>query len=319
MENGIVRVEQSEEATKRKKKRNMELNSVIEPIIEDPRGYSVKKVSGLSILLQEFLIQAKKKNTIWTFAEADITDALDKLKKHKEKTGESISFTAFLITVFARVVALHKEPMNSMLKKGRELYTFQDVDVSTNIERSFPDGTKKPISYTIRKANEKTLREISDELRDAMVAKAKTATNAGKKKGWIKWVIKRMDKLPGWIRRALLNKMFNDPILKKNAMGTVNVTAVGMAGTGMGKMIHLTPHCLSMGVGGIEELPFCIDGKVLPRKLVGITFAMDHDVIDGAPAARFFHDIRQWLMYFCHNPEFDWCFKSLENPPPKTE
>ncbi|MBN2157031.1 MAG: 2-oxo acid dehydrogenase subunit E2 [Candidatus Lokiarchaeota archaeon] len=317
MQTEVQHVKQSEDANLRIKKRYRELNSTKELIIDDPRGYSVQKVSSLARLLHEFTRFSKKKNTIWAIAEADITDVLDRLQEHKKKTGESISFTAFLITVFARVVALHKYPMNSIIKKGKEIYTFNDVDFSTNIERTFPDGTKRPISYTIRKANEKTLRQINDELSDAKIAKLKTATSTKGKKGWIKWVIKRLPNFPRWIRYLLLRKMFNDPILKKNSMGTVNLTAVGMFGTGMGKMIHITPHTLSIGIGGIDDLPFVIDGKVVPRKKIGITLAMDHDVIDGGPATRFFHDVRQWLMFFCH--EADWCFKSLENPPIKTE
>jgi len=318
MEKTIVHVEQSGETRKRGKKKNKELNSGIEPIIDDPRGYSVKKVSDLGVFIHEFTSLSREKNTIWTFAEADVTEALKKLKEHKHKTGESISFTAFLITVFARVIACHKYPMNSCKKGKREIYTFNDVDFSTNIERTFPDGIKRPVSYTIRKANEKTLREISDELNEAKIAKQKTATNTKGKKGIIRWLIKRIHKMPGWFRRVMIRRMlFKDPILKKKSMGTVNLTAVGMNGTGMGKMVQITPHTLSIGIGGMEELPFTIDGKVFSRQLLGITLAMDHDVIDGAPAARFFHDVRQWLMHFCHDQ--DWCFKSLENPPVKTE
>lgn len=325
MDKQIVHVDQSEETIKRGKKRNKELNSGIEPIINDPRGYSVEKISDMSIFLHEFTALSREKNTIWTFAEADLTEALKKIKEHKTKTGDSISLTAFLITVFARVIACHKYPMNSCKKGKHEIYTFNDVDFSTNIERTFPDGSKRPVSHTIRKANEKTLREISDELNSAKISRQSTASNTKGKKGFVKWAIKRIHKMPGWIRRALIRRMaFKDPVLKKKSMGTVNLTAVGMNGTGMGKMVHITPHALSIGIGGIEELPFTIDGAVYSRQLVGITLAMDHDVIDGAPAARFFHDVRQWLMYFCHDQ--DWCFKSLEQPStfkreesPKTE
>ena len=184
MEKQIVHIEQAEEVRKRQKKKNKELNSGIEPIIDDPRGFTVKKISDLSVFLHEFTSLSREKNTIWTFAEADVTEALNKLKEHKKKTGESISFTAFLIAVFARVIACHKYPMNSCKKKRtKEIYTFNDVDFSTNIERTFPDGSKRPISYTIRKANEKTLREISDELNSAKIAKQTTATNTKGKKG----------------------------------------------------------------------------------------------------------------------------------------
>ncbi|MHA1454302.1 MAG: 2-oxo acid dehydrogenase subunit E2 [Promethearchaeota archaeon] len=313
-------IDQSEEANKRVKKRHLELNSTTELIIDDPRGYKIEKVSNLARLLHEFTTFGKEKNTIWAFCSTDVTDALRMLKEHKKQTGESISFTAFLITVFARVVAYHKNPMNALMRKKKELYIFNDVDVMTNIERTLADGSKKPISYTIRKANEKTLRQISDELREAQKEKKITATSTGKKSGkkrWIKWVVKRMPDLPRWIRHALLKWMFSKPQLKKNAMGTANVTAVGMFGSGLGYMIHLTPHALSLGVGGMDNVPFTVDGVVMSRKMLGLTLAMDHDIIDGGPAARFFHDLRQWLMFFCHDA--DWCFKSLENADKKSE
>ena len=106
VETEIVHVEQSEEANNRTKKRYLELNSNKEIIIDDPRGYSVEKVSDLSRLLHEFTHFSKDKNTIWAFCEADITDALKKLKQHKKETGESISFTAFLISVIVTLIIL---------------------------------------------------------------------------------------------------------------------------------------------------------------------------------------------------------------------
>ena len=107
----------------------------------------------------------------------------------------------------------------------------------------------------------------------------------------------------------MLNWMFNSPEMKKKSMGTVNVTAVGMFGSGLGHMIHLTPHTASLGVGGMDSLPFNYKGEIVNRDILGLTLALDHSVIDGAPAARFFHDLRQWFMHFCF--EADWCFKSL--------
>ena len=292
------------------KKRNKELHQTSEMIIEDKRGYEIRKVSPLERLLHEFTSFSREKNMIWAQAEADVTEALQKLREYKEKTGESISFTAFIITVFAHVVAMHKYPMNSLIRKNKEIYTFDDVDVMTNIERTMEDGSKRPVSYTFRKAHKKTLKQISNELREAQKVKQVTATSTEGKKRWIQRVVKRLPYYPKFIRYFLLRLMFNNPMLKKQAMGTVNVTAIGMFGTGMGKMIHVTPHALSLGIGGMEKLPFNVDGKVMNRDLVGMTLAMDHSVIDGAPATRFFHDFREHLMYFCHDA--DWCFKSLE-------
>lgn len=295
--------------TEKTKKYHKELNRTTEIKIDDPRGYKVQKISRMARLIDEYTSLSKRKNLIWSFTECDITEAKRKIKAHYEKTGEKISFTAFLITVFARVVANHKNPMNALRKGTKELYIFEDVDIMTNIERKLPDGTKKPVNYTIRKANAKTLREISHELREAQKTKNLQVTS-GMKKGILYKISKNVHKFPKFIRKIILNKLFSDPLFKKKAMGTVGVTAVGMFGSGMGHMIHITPHTLSLGVGGIDTLPYNFRGEVVNRQLIGLTIAMDHAIIDGAPAARFFHDLRQMIMHFCH--EADWCFKSLD-------
>lgn len=286
-----------------------DLNEQEETIIDDPKGYTIRKISPVARLIEEFTSQAKKKNVIWSTTIVDVTDAVNKIKAFKERTGESVSFTAYIITVFAHVVARHKYPFNSMLKKKKEVYTFDDVDVSTNIERTLPDGMKKPVSYTIRQAHKKNLLEISRELREAQKAKEVSASTA-KRKGIAKFIGANIHRFPKPLRTFFLNKLINDPMFKKNSMGTVNVTAVGMFGSGTGHMIHITSHTVSLGVGGMQSLPYNNNGKVENREVLALTLAMDHSVIDGGPAARFYHDLRQWIEHFSH--EADWCFKSLD-------
>jgi pyruvate/2-oxoglutarate dehydrogenase complex dihydrolipoamide acyltransferase (E2) component len=40
-------------------------------------------------------------------------------------------------------------------------------------------------------------------------------------------------------------------------------------------------------VGGIARKPAVIEERVEPRDILDLTVAFDHDVVDGAPAARF--------------------------------
>ena len=60
--------------------------------------YEVRDIPRAAQFIDDFTTVAKGKNLIWTFSEFDITDVRKILKEHKEKTGEGISFTAFLIT-----------------------------------------------------------------------------------------------------------------------------------------------------------------------------------------------------------------------------
>jgi pyruvate/2-oxoglutarate dehydrogenase complex dihydrolipoamide acyltransferase (E2) component len=40
-------------------------------------------------------------------------------------------------------------------------------------------------------------------------------------------------------------------------------------------------------VGGIVTKPRYVDGELRPRELFDLTISVDHEVVDGAPAARF--------------------------------
>ena len=40
-------------------------------------------------------------------------------------------------------------------------------------------------------------------------------------------------------------------------------------------------------VGGIGEKPGVLDGQIAIREYLSLTLSFDHDLIDGAPAARF--------------------------------
>src|SRR5207244_13142250 len=106
--------------------------------------------------------------------EVDVTRARAFLREHKAITGESLSFTAFLIACLAKAVDEHKA-VQAYRKGRKQLVLFDDVDVETQIERETADQ-KQNITYIFRAANRKTFREIHQEIRAAQaeeVAKAR--------------------------------------------------------------------------------------------------------------------------------------------------
>jgi pyruvate/2-oxoglutarate dehydrogenase complex dihydrolipoamide acyltransferase (E2) component len=60
-----------------------------------------------------------------------------------------------------------------------------------------------------------------------------------------------------------------------------------MFGEGGGWGIPLVPATLMLTLGGIAEKPGIVDGRIEPREYLSLTISLDHDIIDGAPAARF--------------------------------
>jgi hypothetical protein len=78
-----------------------------------------------------------------------------------------------------------------------------------------------------------------------------------------------------------------DPTRLVTAAGTVGVTALGMAGRGGGWGLAPAGQSVLLIVGGIARKPAVIEQRVEPRYLLNLTVAFDHDVVDGAPTARF--------------------------------
>jgi pyruvate/2-oxoglutarate dehydrogenase complex dihydrolipoamide acyltransferase (E2) component len=207
--------------------------------------------------------------------EVDVSRARAFLRDHKAKTGEALSFTAFLIACLAQAVEEHKAVQAIRLGRKR-LILFEDVDVLTYVERGAA-GHSLPMPYIIRAANSKTVREIHHEIRAAQVQDvAKAAVG-----------YKLVQSLPTSLFSSFLRIVGKDPRQMKKYVGTVALTSVGMFGHGAGWGIPpASPPSLWVTVGGIGEKPGVVDGQIAIREYLSLTISFDHDIIDGAPADR---------------------------------
>jgi pyruvate/2-oxoglutarate dehydrogenase complex dihydrolipoamide acyltransferase (E2) component len=218
--------------------------------------------------------------------EVDVTRARAHLSEHKAKTGEALSFTAFLIACLAQAVSEHKAVQAYRLGRKR-LLLFEEVDVYTPIEREVA-GQKEVMPCIIRAANRKTFREIHQEIRAAQVQDVAHAWADLKVPHW-PWLLLR----PAFGVMAWMTA--RSPWVWKKYRGTVGLTAVGMFGNGAGWGIPLPSHALWITVGGIGEKPVLVDGQIALRDYLSLTISFDHDVIDGAPAARFTQRLKELI------------------------
>jgi hypothetical protein len=93
--------------------------------------------------------------------------------------------------------------------------------------------------------------------------------------------------LPGVVRHVLYRVALRSPSLWKQTAGTVGFTSVGMFGSGGGWGVGMPNHPLAVTLGGIARKPAVVDGQIAIREFLSVTLSFDHDVVDGAPAARF--------------------------------
>lgn len=208
--------------------------------------------------------------------EIDVTKPRQYIRDHKAMTGETLSFTAFIALCLGRAVDENKL-MHAYRDWRNRLILFDDVDVNTMIERDV-DGQKIGTPHIIRAANKKTFQEIHQEIRLAQTRPVVENEFKG-----IEWYLA----LPGWVRTFLWWMLGKSPRLWKKFGGTVGITAVGMFGNGIGWGIPLSCNTLTLTLGGIAEKPASVDGRIAVREYLCVTLSLDHDIIDGAPAARF--------------------------------
>lgn len=231
---------------------------------------------------------ARQKHLIHGLVEMDVTEARRLIHAHKAQTGESLSFTAFIMTCLGRAVDMNKH-MQAFRTWGEKLVLFEEVDINTMFEVEL-DGRKIIRPHIIRAVNRKTLREIHEEIRAFQNQHA-----SGREAGFIDGFVL----LPTFIRRLFLRVLFKSPRRLKEMNGTVSLTAVGMFGNGGGWGIPVSNHTLQITLGGIAERPALINGQLETREYLCVTISIDHDIVDGAPAARFIQRLKE-LVESCY-------------------
>lgn len=215
--------------------------------------------------------------------EVDVTAVRQFIAAHRDRTGETLSFTGFLVSCLARAVG-EDTAVQAYRKGRRRLVLFDDVDVGLMVEHKTGEN-RALMGHVIRAANRKSYREIHDEIRAVQSTPAPADRGMP---GWFRSVMLLPWPLPRLFVALLALARRRDPTLTVAMNGTVGLTAVGMFGKGhSGWGLYSMIHSLDLVVGSMAWKPAVVNGRVEPREILNLTLGFDHDVIDGAPAARF--------------------------------
>jgi pyruvate/2-oxoglutarate dehydrogenase complex dihydrolipoamide acyltransferase (E2) component len=243
------------------------------------------------------LMWGSQRHHIPLLLEADVTAAREAIH-HQKQQGQHLSFTGWLVKCIAQSVSEHRS-IHALRRGKRRLVIFDDVDVTVIVERAVGQSGNHeslPMPYIIRKANEKSVADISSEIRAAQqhpVASGEVQINSTR----AVWMTTLSTLLPKFLRDWFFwQPLFRNPLMFKRFMGTVSVTALGIVGQrGMSWGIPIGIHPLIVAVGAIAKRPGVVHDQILIREYVGLTILFDHDVTDGAPVARFIKRLEQLI------------------------
>jgi pyruvate/2-oxoglutarate dehydrogenase complex dihydrolipoamide acyltransferase (E2) component len=253
-------------------------------MIDNSPGYTSVPFPRMRQLVLDNGWMSRRRHIMSGLVEFDVTDARQVIRDHEIRSGERLSFTAFLVTCIGRAVAADRH-VQAMRDWRNRLIIFDDVDVMVAFEIQVGDRTF-PLVQPLRRANERSVYQIHREIRAIQADPESSENTQGTLLRWF-YV------LPTFVRRIIYRFVLKNPHWFRKFAGTVAVSSVGMFGDGGGWGIGSPNHTLSVLVGGIGQKPAVVDGNIAIREFLSLTIAFDHDVIDGAPAARFSQRLKE--------------------------
>ena len=222
---------------------------------------SVEKIPlrGIRRTVAKRMAEASKRVaevTIWE--DADITE-LERVRARERRVAEEkgVRLTYLPFIMKAVIPALNAHPyFNASLDEGAEAIVLKKY-FNIGIAVDTTDGL---IVFVIKDADKKNILDLAKE----------TATLADKAR----------------LRKIDLHELKGS---------TFTITNYGVVGASYGTPIINYPEVAILGLGKIEDRPVVRKGEIAIRKIMPLSLAFDHRVIDGVEAGRFLGVVIQHL------------------------
>lgn len=241
--------------------------------------YFKKRISFLRKAVIASASVTKQKNTIHCLSEVDITIPRELIKEYETKYGYRISFTGYITACFIKIISAYPE-MNSFIS-GNNIVYLSNITVSILVERLI-NGESVPEPMTIDNSKELTCLDITKRIR---LAQANTESRLGSLSGftWFTYI-------PSFLLKTFV-KIAEKNIKMGVKFGKMAVTATGMFSK---EPVWFIPHgsaTILLTIGSIINRVVKNNIDYEMHEHLCLTASFDHDIIDGAPAARFMNEL----------------------------
>lgn len=266
--------------------------SAAAPAVSLPGRYSVVRPAlGRQVAMDAFAALPSGHPMV-ALLEFDVTNAIDAVDRLKQQ-GTRVSLFAFVVGQIAAAIAEH--PDLNLVRHGRRFVRFDDVDVCIPVEVATPEGPF-PQNIVVRRAQDRSASEIYAEIEKARDRYGR-AGDLGEEDRWVHRVQRVFRWVPRLVRIPLLRLIIRSAFRVKAHAGTTIVSSVARFSEVPGAAFTFTtgPRAAAFVVGGVAERPWVRDHAVLPRKILALSIVTDHDLVDGAPVARFVTRLRQGI------------------------
>jgi hypothetical protein len=217
--------------------------------------------------------------------EFDVTRAIQVVEQLRVQ-GDHVSLFAFILRCIAVAISEHPD-MNLVRHGGRKLVRFEDVDIAVPVEVVTAEG-RFPRERVVRGAQRLSAQEIYADL-EAAKALHRRMGDVGEEDRRLRGMMRALHFVPRFIRLAAMRWFMRSAFSIKEMAGTTLVTSVGKFASipGFGFSFTTGPRAAAFAVGGVVKKPWVYQDRLELRSVLSLSMMLNHDLVDGAPAARF--------------------------------
>ena len=225
--------------------------------------------------------------------EVDVTD-LEKYITEKRKQGLKITPTHIFTLIFARGLKFEVPELNTYVRRGRIVHKDNvDAMISVLIQGEEMSSVKVPSAEFM------TLSELSDHLAEKIKETRSGEENkAMKKKGMlarIPWPFRRwFYKL---IKLVTISWGLKFVGISANNYGSFVVANIGTVGLDVGypALFPTSNVAVVFTMGGIYKKPAVVNDEIVPRRMMNLSVAMDHRVVDASHGGKLFRYVKRMI------------------------
>jgi pyruvate dehydrogenase E2 component (dihydrolipoamide acetyltransferase) len=229
----------------------------VEPPMPRPAGEAQRTgaipLVGLRKSIADHMLQAWRNapqvTSMDLFDVTELVKARELLLATASAEGARLTYLPFFVK--AAVEALKAVPEANATVDDQQQAIVLEQDVHIGVATAVPGGLVVPV---VRHADRLTLLELAKEI-ERLVSAARERRSTPSELSGSSFTITSFGGLPG-------SPLFATPIVNY-------------------------PEVAILGLGRIDLQPRVVDGQVVPRQCIGVSFTFDHRVLDGEGAGRF--------------------------------
>ncbi len=232
---------------------------------------------------------------IFGTAEVDVTE-LEKYVSQKRKEGLKITLTHIFTLIVARGISEEVPELNCYVRRGSIIHRKQvDAMISVLIEGG------QMSSVMIKNADKLSLSQLVEDLASGIKMTRSGDENSTMKMkglmGKIPWPFRRM--IFNFVKLLTISWGISVPGLglSANSFGSFVCTNIGSVGldTGFPALFPISNVSFVFVMGGVSKKPVVINDEIVIRRMMTLSSAMDHRLVDATHGGQLFKYIKRMV------------------------